>query len=39
MTIGKTRITGKAGPMMDLAMYLATDLSELAGPLKVEAPR
>ena len=39
MTVGTTRITGKAGPMMDLAMYLATDLSELAGPLKVEALR
>ena len=39
MTIGTTRITGKAGPMMDLAMYLATDLSELAAPLKVEAVR
>jgi len=39
MTIGTTRITGKAGPMMDLAMYLATDLSELAAPLKVDAVR
>ena len=39
MTVGTTRIMGKAGPIINLAMYLATDLSELAGPLKIEAPK
>lgn len=39
MSVGTTKITGKAGPIIDLAMYLATDLSELKGPLKIEAPR
>jgi len=39
MTVGTTRISGNAGPMIDLAMFLATDLSELKGPLKIAAPK
>lgn len=39
MSVGNTRITGKAGPIIDLAMFLASDLSELQGPLKIEAPK
>jgi len=39
MSEGTTRISGNAGPMIDLAMFLATDLSELKGPLKIAAPK
>jgi len=39
MSVGTTRITGKAGPLIDLAMYLATDLAELKGPLKIAAAK
>lgn len=39
MSVGTTRIIGKAGPIIDLAMFLATDLSELQGSLKIEAPK
>lgn len=37
MTVGTTRIVGKAGPLIDLVHFLATDLSELPAPLKIAA--
>jgi len=35
MSVGTTKITGKAGAAIDLTYFLASDLSELSAPLKV----
>ena len=37
MTVGTTRLIGKAGPLIDLVHYLAQDLNELPAPLKIAA--
>ena len=37
MSVGTTRIVGKAGPLIDLVHYLAADLAELPAPLKIAA--
>jgi len=39
MSVGTTRIIGKGGPIIDLAMFLAGDISELQASLKIEASK
>lgn len=39
MSVGTTRVSGNAGAMIDLAMFLAGDLTELKGPIKIATPK